>query len=725
MTELQRLLHIRKRIIGDLYHHIHKINEFSHETDTRIVSFRNVIFEKVCQEFHAITKELETLSAYSQLSNIRDIRNVNQTMRDTCLVTKSKVTELLTNESVPSKIVISADPPHSNELILPMDTNKSLSAIPQNLRQLYQCSQNEPANETVDTCQNVQRPTNIIFETCQSVLSCQRTQSTKITMAVQSPPTSTFDIFKQYNFQQQGETYDTVRTPSVGLSSNEGMLNLQGTQLPISHQPNTIVSFDLVKNSDIIKLDNSKACSTKFQGNSNIGTISSTMLSLQPQDGIVLCTNKMVRKLSSIEMIQHHVLQRKFIQIHHNCTLFLMATTNSNTRLKVLLSIQLSVYPQPQEQQQQSIESFEECRSPINGWICSNRRTAQSSMVHRVCSSNALIVSAQSNAKHIHEARLGIRTPRSQPCYIPESHLQQRTAAFRDMGQSSINKSRDQGVAFSQPPIQLTLSRQLPTIRPSDKISGNNGIKIKSITTGAMKSNSHSQKSATLRLMPSPRLKFIDQIISVIGLSKSIKCTTNVCKCDERMTIPLNAIELLPIKKLCSHRSNQEQQLVEPLTRRVSSIGDLVADSSMQTVYLSKLNHVSGSKALTSYSTYSSKIWNRILYTNTNEPFSKKQSRCLQYHQQSQASATRVKMNDKCLTTNLRLLFAHWSITLLIELANVPVNPKILENLWAVLMHWQLDTIGRRSKLKWKHPEMCSVVHQKLDEREQRITNSV
>lgn len=82
MTELQRLLHIHKRIIGDLNHHMHEISTFSNETDIRNVSFRNIVFEKACLEFNAITKQLEKSSLYKQLSNFLDIRNINQRERN-------------------------------------------------------------------------------------------------------------------------------------------------------------------------------------------------------------------------------------------------------------------------------------------------------------------------------------------------------------------------------------------------------------------------------------------------------------------------------------------------------------------------------------------------------------------------------------------------------------------------------------------------------------------
>lgn len=98
-TKLDKLLSIRKRIIGDLDHHIAEAKKFTADSAPQLVAFRNVALEKSYKEFVEIGEELEKINSYHELENVEELITKNRSMQDKYLEIKMQLLPLIQNEN--------------------------------------------------------------------------------------------------------------------------------------------------------------------------------------------------------------------------------------------------------------------------------------------------------------------------------------------------------------------------------------------------------------------------------------------------------------------------------------------------------------------------------------------------------------------------------------------------------------------------------------------------
>lgn len=97
-SKLEKLLSIRKRIIGDFEHHIAESKKFTADSATNLVSFRSIALEKTYKEFVEISEELERINAYHELENIDDLTTKNRSIQDKYLEIKLQILPLIQND---------------------------------------------------------------------------------------------------------------------------------------------------------------------------------------------------------------------------------------------------------------------------------------------------------------------------------------------------------------------------------------------------------------------------------------------------------------------------------------------------------------------------------------------------------------------------------------------------------------------------------------------------
>lgn len=556
MAKFEKLLTIRKRVIGEVEHHMVEIGKFTRETNTKWIAFRRVAFEKSIHEFAYATNELEKILAYGKLSNYKDIQIVNQTVRAKYMSVQLKMNKLIEKGHTKGSILnVTSCINERVETVTPITNTKSTSAV-----------SNQP-QQSVDTCENM------------------------------SPPT-------------------------VGAVSKENEGG-QGTPLSFLQQQNPTGLSDTVS----IRVDKTTTRTIHLPNNCS------------PND------------------------------LHHSDGRMKTAAF-SNELDSTLISVQMSINQQRhlhQHNQNQSLKALKLDRPPSNGWICSNRRIAQFSMVHRLHLSDAILISRQykkyahGHVNHILEPSLAIQRSTNQLCYISKRHYQKR-AYIRHTFQMSC--------------IQETL--------PYD-----GKIKIDCITNCVMNANSLKPNgSDNLCVNSLSHLKGTNPIESTakpFTPNQDNETTTN----GHKQLSAIIAVQLLTNQQLHLQRQNQQKGFVEMIAKGRTSIGNV----NRHTRQLSRLPQTNQSDALQSCNTYDNQNCNNN--THTTEQMSKNQ-------QQLHTSAIRVKINKDCLTTNSRLFYALWNKFSLNDPANIHISPKILENLWTVHMHWLLGIISLGSRLKLK-----------------------
>lgn len=97
-AKLEKLLSIRKRIIGDFEHHVTEAKKFSADSNTSLVSFQSVALEKSYKEFVDIGEELEKMNAYHEFENLQEIITKNRTIQDKYLEIKLHLAPLIPAE---------------------------------------------------------------------------------------------------------------------------------------------------------------------------------------------------------------------------------------------------------------------------------------------------------------------------------------------------------------------------------------------------------------------------------------------------------------------------------------------------------------------------------------------------------------------------------------------------------------------------------------------------
>lgn len=97
-SKLDKLLSIRKRIIGDFEHHITEAKKFTAESAVNLVSFRSIALEKTYKEFVDISEELERMNSYHELENFDELIIKNRSIQDKYLEIKLHVLPLIQNE---------------------------------------------------------------------------------------------------------------------------------------------------------------------------------------------------------------------------------------------------------------------------------------------------------------------------------------------------------------------------------------------------------------------------------------------------------------------------------------------------------------------------------------------------------------------------------------------------------------------------------------------------
>lgn len=91
---MDKLLAIRRRIIGDFNHHVLEIDKFTEASSGNAIAFREIAFEKSMREFHDVNAELDKIQSYHQLDNIDDVLKKNRDIEDQYLTIKSHLSEL-------------------------------------------------------------------------------------------------------------------------------------------------------------------------------------------------------------------------------------------------------------------------------------------------------------------------------------------------------------------------------------------------------------------------------------------------------------------------------------------------------------------------------------------------------------------------------------------------------------------------------------------------------
>lgn len=92
---LEKLLAIRKRIIGDFNHHMTEIDTFDENSNITTIAFREIAFEKTIKEFNEIIVELDRIQSYHEIEELDRLLQANRTVQDRYLQAKTRLAELL------------------------------------------------------------------------------------------------------------------------------------------------------------------------------------------------------------------------------------------------------------------------------------------------------------------------------------------------------------------------------------------------------------------------------------------------------------------------------------------------------------------------------------------------------------------------------------------------------------------------------------------------------